>query len=74
VKARRRQSERMTETAQAITHEATLWTEFVVAGERVYIRTRRPLQAPIEVSESAVENGAEPPEPHVGTVVPEAEP
>jgi hypothetical protein len=51
----------------------TLWTEFVVAGKRVYIRTRRPLRLPRELRESAGEKGADPPEIEVGTIVREAE-
>jgi hypothetical protein len=52
----------------------TLWTEFVVAGKRVYIRTRRPLRLPRELRESAGEKGADPPTIEVRTVVAEAEP
>jgi hypothetical protein len=63
----------MTRTAGTDTDDMTLWTEFVVAGKRVYIRTRRPLRLPRELRESAGEKGADPPEIEVGTVVPEAE-
>jgi hypothetical protein len=51
----------------------TLWTDFVVAGQRVYIRSRRLLRLPRELRESAGEKGADPPEPEMRTVVPEAE-
>jgi hypothetical protein len=63
----------MTKTAQTAAHDPTLWTEFVVAGKRVYIRTRRPLRLPRELRESAGEKGADRPEIEVGTIVPEAE-
>jgi hypothetical protein len=63
----------MIRTAGTDTDDMTLWTEFVVAGKRVYIRTRRPLRLPRELRESAGEKGADPPEIEVGTVVPEAE-
>jgi hypothetical protein len=64
----------MTKTAQTAAHDLTLWTEFLVAGKRVYIRTRRPLRVPRELRESAGEKGADPPTIEVRTVVPEAEP
>jgi hypothetical protein len=65
---------RMAKTARTVTHEATLWTDFVVAGERVYIRTRRPVPLLDELRESAVAEGAEPPEIELRPVAPEAEP
>ena len=37
----------------------TLWTDFVVAGERVYIRTRRPVPLLRELCGSALDNGTE---------------
>lgn len=63
----------MTGTAGTDTDDMTLWTEFVVAGKRVYIRTRRPLRLPRELRESEGGKGADPPEIEVGTIVPEAE-
>jgi hypothetical protein len=63
----------MTSTARRETDDMTLWTDFVVAGQRVYIRTRRPLRLPRELRESAGEKGADPSEPELRTVVPEAE-
>jgi hypothetical protein len=64
----------MANSARTVTRETTLWTEFVVAGERVYIRTRRaePLAAPL--GEPAREKSSEPLDIDVRTVVPEAEP
>lgn len=64
----------MTNTAKTVTHEVTLWTEFVVAGERVYIRTRRPLSPPTELPEPAGEARADSSEIEMRTAVPEAEP
>jgi hypothetical protein len=64
----------MTQTARAAAHDPTLWTEFLVAGKRVYIRTRRPLRLPREVRESAGEKGADPPLIEIRTVTAEGEP
>jgi hypothetical protein len=64
----------MANTAKSVTHEVTLWTEFVVAGERVYIRTRRPLSPASEQPESAAEKRTDIPEIEMGTAAPEAEP
>jgi hypothetical protein len=64
----------MAETAKTVTHEVTLWTEFVVAGERVYIRTRRPLSPSSELHESAAEKRTDIAEIELRTAVPEADP
>jgi hypothetical protein len=40
-----------------VTHDGRLWTQFVVSGERVYIRTRRP---PPELEMRTVVPEAEP--------------
>jgi hypothetical protein len=64
----------MANTAKTVTHEVTLWTEFVVAGERVYIRSRRPLSPSSELPESEAEKHADIPEIEMRTAVPEAEP
>jgi hypothetical protein len=37
----------------------TLWTDFVVAGERVFIRTRRPVPLLRELCTSALDKGTE---------------
>ena len=64
----------MANTAKRVTHEVTLWTDFVVAGERVYIRTRRPLSPPSELPEPAAEKRTDVPEIENRTALPEAEP
>jgi hypothetical protein len=64
----------MANTAKPDTNEVTLWTEFVVAGERVYIRTRRPLSPSSELSEPAAEKRTDIPEFEKRMAVPEAEP
>jgi hypothetical protein len=37
----------------------TLWTDFVVSGQRVYIRTRRPVPLLRELCGSALDHGTE---------------
>jgi hypothetical protein len=64
----------MANTPKRATHEVTLWTDFVVAGERVYIRTRRPLSPSSELREPAAEIRTDIPEIEKRTAVPEAEP
>ena len=64
----------MTKTAQTAANDVTLWTEFLVAGRRVYIRSPRPLPLPRELHDSAGERGGDPPKIEVRAVVPEAEP
>jgi hypothetical protein len=64
----------MADTAKTVIREVTLWTEFVVAGERVYIRTRRPLSPPSELPESAAEKRTDGAKIEMRTAVPEAEP
>jgi hypothetical protein len=40
----------------------SLWTDFVVSGERVYIRTQRPARLLRELCGSALDHGAELPD------------
>lgn len=64
----------MAKITRAVTHDATLWTELIVAGKRVYIRTPRPLRPAPEPRESPLGKGPDPPAVEVRTVVAEGEP
>ena len=64
----------MANTARTPTREATLWTEFVVAGKRVYIRTRPARPPAARLGKPAPEKSSEPLDIDMRTVVPEAEP
>jgi hypothetical protein len=64
----------MANVARTDPYEVTLWTEFVIAGQRVFIRTRRPQPLSPEPRESAVEKGGEPPEIEVRPAAAGAEP
>jgi hypothetical protein len=60
----------MGKIAQRAADDLTLWTEFLVAGKRVYIRTHRPLGEPPRPGEKRTD----PPKIEVRTLLPEAEP
>ena len=64
----------MAKITRAVTHDATPWTELIVAGKRVYIRTPRPLRLPAEARESPAGKGVDPPVIEIRTVAAEGEP
>jgi hypothetical protein len=63
----------MAEITRARTHDARPWTEFVVAGKRVYVRTPRGLRLPRALRESGSEQGPAPPKIEARPVATEAE-
>jgi hypothetical protein len=63
----------MAEITRAPTHDARPWTEFVVAGKRVYLRTPRRLRLPRALREPGIENGPDPPKIEARPVATEAE-